>query len=324
MSKNFPVLWFLTLSLTATSLTSCRKTVSTDVSTEERISTSTSSDDQIDRNELLGDFETPWDQQWNAIAAKNISQQFWIGNRSQIPVRQGNYAARFVVRPGDQQPYTSGERCEIEHYYDIQHGYTQEKPNDEFYYGWSTYIPSDWKTPSGWCTITQWHARAATLSPIAMYIGADNTIGMNFFTGLVTMPASWYANYAYRPKFTLVNNFARNAWHDFIVRIKFTPSNSGIVQVWHKMQWEKTWVQVLSKVNIPTMQLIRNQDWPALDSDNYSKVPDNRIPWGTSYVTTQAFYRLGLYRGSASFTNVIYHDNWARARWWSAISNNFQ
>lgn len=303
-------------------LGSCQKSVKPVA--EPISSTTVSSNDQIDANELISDFEKqPWDQQWSEVVCRSISQQFLIGNRSQIPVRQGNYAARFVVRPGDAQPYTSGERCEVGHYNDFHRGYTLEKPNDEFYYGWSTYIPSDWRTPSGWCTIAQWHARAGTLSPIAMYIDANNNIGMNFYSGLVTMPANWYKNYAFRGDFPIVRNFARNAWHDFMVRIRFTPNNTGLVQVWHKMQWEKTWVQVLSKVNIPTLPLIRIQDWPSLDTDNYAKAPDNRIPWGSAYVTTQVWCRIGLYRGATSFTNVIYHDNWARARWWSAIANNF-
>jgi Polysaccharide lyase len=322
MKKISGLFWFFFLLLAACMLGSCRKTISE----EPPVSTYTvSSDDQVDANEILGDFEKqPWDQQWNYVVGKDITKQFLIGNRSQIPVRQGNYAARFIVRPGDQEASGStGERCEVGHFNDSQHGYTQEKPNDEFFYGWSTYIPNDWKTPTGWCTIAQWHARAATLSPIALYIGSDNSIGVNFYSGLVTMPASWYKNYAYRASFPLVKNFTRNAWHDFVVRIKFTPNNAGLVQIWHKMQWEKTWVMVLSKANIPTMQLYKPQDWAALDIDNHPRAPDNRIPWG-SYITTQEWCRIGLYRGPNSFTNVIYHDNWARARWWSAIANNFQ
>ncbi len=314
---------FIALFVALLTMGSCQKTVEP-VAESNITGPIISSNDEVDAKEVISDFEKqPWDQQWDELVCRNISQQFLIGNRSQIPVRQGNYAARFIVRPGDAQPGTTGERCEAGHYKDIQHGYTQEKPNDEFYYGWSTYIPSDWRTPSGWCIIAQWHARAATLSPISMYIDENNNIGMNFFSGLVTMPASWYKNYAFRGSFPIVKNFRKNAWHDFIIRIKFTPNNTGILQVWHKMQWEKTWVQVLSKVNIPTMQLIRTQDWPSLDTDNHPRAPDNRIPWGSAYVTTQSWCRIGLYRGPTSFTNVIYHDNWARARWWSAITNNF-
>ena len=322
MKKTSGLFWFLSLLLAAVTLGSCRK----NVTEETPVTTYTvASDDQVDAKELVSDFEKqPWDQQWNEVACRNISQQFLIGNRSQIPVRQGNYAGRFIVRPGDREANgSSGERCEVAHYYDIQHGYTQEKPGDEFYYGWSTYIPNGWQTPTGWCTIAQWHTRAATFSPIAIFIGTDNSIGLNIYSGLVTMPATWYANYSYRATFPLVKNFAKNAWHDFVVHIKFTPNNAGLVQVWHKMQWEKNWVMVMSKANIPTMQLYKPADWPALDTDNHPRVPDNRIPWG-SYITTQEWIRLGLYRNPSSFTNVIYHDNWARARWWSAIANNFQ
>jgi hypothetical protein len=148
-------------------------------------------------------------------------------------------------------------------------------------------------------------------------------MGIQFYTGLLRqMPSTWYSNYTNHQAYTFLNNPAKGVWHDFMVRIKFSPNNDGVVQIWHKLQWEKNFKGVFTKTNFPTMQLYTQAQWASLDSDNATTAPNNRISWG-NYVTTQQFCNIGLYRQNASFTNTLYFDNWARAKWFSQISNNF-
>ena len=271
----------------------------------------------------MGNMEFPWQQQWHVVTARDINAQYLRGTRSQIPVREGNYAVRVVVRPGDRAIGTSGERCEIGHYNDLNHGYTQEKPGDDFHDGFSMYIPTNWVTPAGWAIVAQWKHRSFSLPPIAINIGTNN-MGIQFYTGLLKqMPSTWYSNYTNHSGYTFLNNPAKGVCTIFMVRIKFSPNNNGVVQIWHKLQWQTNFTSVFSKTNFPTMQLYTQSQWASLDTDNATTAPNNRIPWG-NYVTTQQFCSIGLYRQNASFTNTLYFDNWARARWFSQILNNFQ
>ena len=302
---------------------SCQKSFVAESEKPAPYSTAVVSSDVVNYGEVIGNMELPWDQQFDGVSCRDINTQYLRGNRSQIPVREGNYAVRMTVRPGDVEPGTSGgERCEMNHYKDIQHGYTQEVPGNDFVYGFSMYMPTNWVTPPGWCIVAQWHHRSASLPPIAIHM-AGNTMGIQFYTGLLKqMPSTWYANYTVSQGYTFLNNPAKGVWHDFMIRIKFSPNYDGLVEIWHKLQWEKSFRGVFTKKNFPTMQLYTQAQWPSLDSDNHPRAPDNRLPWG-NYVTTQQFTRVGLYRKPASVTSVLYFDNWARARWWSDIANNF-
>jgi len=306
---------------------SCKKAVQNDETfgNEPLAQAVVASNNIVDPGELVGDFDTgtPHLDQWHGIVCKDINFQYVAGNAAQIgiPVREGTKSAKFIVRPGDASPQTSGERSEANHYNDTWHGYTQETFDDDFYYGWSTFIPTNWVTPPGWAVFAQWHHRSYSLPPIVFNLINSSDIRIQFATGLLTGASTNINNYANHNGYTILPNATKGVWHDFIVHIRFTPNPTGQMQVWHKLQSQPTFTQIFSQYNISTMQLYTSAAWPSLDND--AGLPDNTIQWGPGYVTTQNFLRLGLYRGNASFTNTIYHDNWARATSYNAILNNF-
>jgi Polysaccharide lyase len=278
------------------------------------------SDYHVDTDEIVGNFEVEPRFQWHSIICKDVDSQFLRVTDAVIPVRQGRYAARFTVRPGDQVPHTTGERCEAAHYADTWNHYSQEQPGDDYYYGWSTYIPDSWVTPSSWSVIAQWHHRNNTMPPIAFNI-KPMEIGLKFFTGQLSgLPATRLTNYSYTKAFTVVSQPEKNVWHDFIVHIHFAPDSTGLIEVWHKLQSERKFAEVISEHGIPTMQSYRPEDWSAIDNE-YGR-SDNRLSYGDR-VTTPVWCRIGLYRNESTFTSVIYHDNWARARSYESILNNF-
>ena len=85
----------------------------------------------------VGDFETGDLSQWTGVQRAQPDRVSVVTD----PVRDGRYAVRFKVMPGDYPVGPSGERAEL--YED-----TPDRPGTEWYYAWSTLFPSDrviWK-----------------------------------------------------------------------------------------------------------------------------------------------------------------------------------
>ena len=66
------------------------------------------------------------------------------------PVRQGRYASRFIVKPGD-HPVPGGERAEVM-------WNSRENAGETSWWRWSTYFPTGFHPNlGGWNIFTQWH-----------------------------------------------------------------------------------------------------------------------------------------------------------------------
>ncbi|HRE52366.1 MAG TPA: heparin lyase I family protein [Flavitalea sp.] len=261
------------------------------------------------RPQVISDWESGDFSQWQGIRATDTAAQLSVVT---TPVRQGKYAAKFVVRPHDTLARFSGERCEISHYSDIWNGYTQEAPDDDYYYGWSTYIPTDWTNPQLYGIFMQWHSRTSINPPIAFNIGGDS-IGVSFRTGIVGGVVG-AATYTYKNYFVISRDLYKGLWQDFIVRVKFRPDDTGIVQVWHRVEGQSRFRQIFSLANIPTLQYFSNLS--LIDSRA-------EISIGSRY-TTKCYIQHGLYRDKGgSNTNTIYHDNWTRGASYSAVRSTF-
>jgi polysaccharide lyase-like protein len=67
------------------------------------------------------------------------------------PRRQGRYAARFVVRSGDDPIGATGERAEV-------WSLTRERAGKSSWWKWSTRFPKNFRVGRHWWNIfTQWH-----------------------------------------------------------------------------------------------------------------------------------------------------------------------
>ncbi|HEY3106234.1 MAG TPA: polysaccharide lyase [Gaiellaceae bacterium] len=215
------------------------------------------------------DFETGNFRQWSGVNAVSGGARIVTS-----PVRQGHYAARFVVRPGDDPLNASGERAEA--YY-----YTNESEGKESWWTWSTYFPSAFRPNKGaWNVFTQWH-QTAHMCPPPIAFEVNNYVSppklrLHLYGGSLNL-STCAAGY------TRTWNFAtlrRGHWYRFIFHVKWSASRSiGFVQLW---------------VN------------------GTLRIPKTHIP--TLYKGQGVSIRQGFYRGRSSLTTTIYHDGLRRYR----------
>lgn len=265
--------------------------------------------------DVIGDWETGDASQWDGISARSVADQFAVVSS---PVRQGSHAARFTVRPGDKVQkangsFTSGERAEATLW-----NYQRETLNDEYYYGWSTLFPDGWTEPKQWGIFMQWHAHTAISPPVAFSARA-NSVRVEVSSGNIV---NAYPT-AFEKTYTVLNDLHKGQWNDFIVRIKFRPDATGILEVWHKLKSASTFTKVLSLKNIPTLQWTSNVN--QLESDY-------KLPFklnGVDGYTTGCYVQHGLYRQDTPSVeqggniNVLYQDNWSRGTSFSAVKATF-
>jgi Polysaccharide lyase len=92
------------------------------------------------------DFETGSLAQWSSVQAAAPGRVSIVHS----PVRQGEFASRFIVKPGD-HPVPGGERAEV--FWD-----SRERAGETSWWRWSTFFPSGFHPNlGGWNIFTQWH-----------------------------------------------------------------------------------------------------------------------------------------------------------------------
>ena len=228
-----------------------------------------------DARVFSGDWETADASQWSGNHWNRnvpLSDQFEIVTD---PVRQGGFAAKFTVRPGDKFGTTSGERSEV-----LYTG-ADEQEGDDVWYAWSTLFPSDWSTPTGWSIFTQWHSYYPVSPPISFNMKGEQ-IQVNLNTGSVDSGGA-----SFKPVYPITSALERGVWNDFVVHIVWSGTN-GSLEVWHRAG-SNPFLKKVDAHGIPTMQVKAG-----VPSDNYLKT---------------GFYR----NDDPSRVNVLYQDGFSRA-----------
>jgi len=239
-----------------------------------------------------GGFETGDHSQWaelNWNLDRPESEQFEIVTDI---VRRGVYAAKMTVHDGDEFLETGGERVQLE-----RPDAYNENEGDEYWYSWSTFFPSDWQNLTNapdddWLLIADWHASndgdfADICQPLQIEINGNNQLIARMLTGNVTgyncFSGSGTANYYDQ---IIVDGIELGKWNDFVVHIKWTVENTGVVEIWHKTDEETTFSKVFSQAGVPTLQYINNKT-----------------------NTDTPYFILAHYRSAAqSHTSVLYQD----------------
>jgi hypothetical protein len=239
------------------------------------LATNVAETSSTDSRAFAGDWETGDARQWTSNQWNRdvpLSEQFRVVSD---PVRQGDFAAKFTVRPGDKFATTSGERSEV-----VYTG-ADERAGDDVWYAWSTLFPSDWVTPAGWSIFTQWHSYYNVSPPISFNMKGER-IQVNLNTGSIDSGGA-----SFKPVYPVTSNLQRGVWNDFVVHIVWSTTN-GSIQVWHRTG-SNSFQKTIDVSGIPTMQTLNGAV-----SKNYLK--------------------LGFYRNDEPrLTNVLYQDGFSRA-----------
>ena len=240
---------------------------------------------QFTQNHLFtGDFETGDASQWYSVSwnqKRPMKEQMQIVTS---PVRQGKYAARLTVHDGDQFLNTSGERVQFD-----RPG-PSEQEGDKYWYAWSTLFPEGWQAPEDWQVIFDWHASAdysRICQPLQLEINNNNTVAAKMLAGDVTGYRCFSGSgTAVSQSETIIDRITTGIWNDFVIHVRWTTSENGLIEIWHKLETDSNFIKVISWEGIPTLQ--------------YKGDPsDPDVP----------YLLLANYRdASNSHTSVLYHD----------------
>jgi hypothetical protein len=252
--------------------------------------------------DFRGDFETSDARQFSALECPHPSRQFKIVTS---PVRQGQYAARIEVAPGD--TWSNGSiRCMLANYD------SDEQSGDDYYFAFSIYFPY---TPSD-NTVWELHSRSdlysidpdTSVTPHAL-ITEQGSLQYRLLTGPASWDGSTWTGWShYEPNISLLRNIPVRCWIDIVIHIKFAHSSRGTLEVWNRVgngRW--TDKPQVSRHDIPTLQWI-----PGFEHEVFGHPNDPRIP--SDIYTSSLYVEMGLYPGTDSIerTTVVYLDGYRR------------
>jgi hypothetical protein len=162
-------------------------------------------------DEWVGDFDTGDFSQWTGI-------QRFAPDRIRLvtsPVRDGLYAARFEVDPGDYSAGPTGERAEL-------FVATPDNPGTEWYYAWSTLFPKDFSTDGSWKHMfVQWHGPGSSGASVSFQVWHGRLVAR---VGSPYTPTQWQ-------QFDL-GPLVHDVWQDFIFHVRWAADGSGFVEIW--------------------------------------------------------------------------------------------
>jgi len=233
---------------------------------------------------FTGDFETGDFSQWYSVSWNLKCPMVEQVQLVTSPVRQGEYAARLTVHDGDQFMNTSGERAQMDRPGPNEH------EGDEYWYAWSTLFPEDWQAPKKWQVVIDWHASAdygTICQPLQLEINDDNSIGAKMLAGDVTGYRCFSGSgSAVSQSEIIVKEITTGVWNDFIIHVRWTTSQRGLIEIWHKLENDSDFRKVIHWDGIPTLQYKGDPDYP-----------------------DEPYLILANYRDTSNrHTSVLYHD----------------
>ncbi len=215
-----------------------------------------------------GDYETGNFDQWQCGVQETADGRATIVTS---PVRQGKYAARYEVQPGDHNVGTgSGERTEVK---SCRHAVEGE----EQWWAWSTmFAPGFSASNSDWNIFTQFHNSGTTGGRVEFFVNGNN---MQFVThgGDLSNPTERSCKIADK---------ANGKWYDFVFHVKWSSSNSGFAEVWLGGK------KVVQLTNVPTLYVGQDvylkQGYYRSPQSNVAVIYHDGMRQGTSYADVAA------------------------------------
>jgi Polysaccharide lyase/Bacterial Ig domain len=217
-----------------------------------------------------GDFETGDLSQWTYGVQAAASDRVRVVTS---PKRQGNYAARFEVRPGDRAwSDDPGERAEVL----IPQWDTDGYEGREQFWAWSTYFDPTFQSDesTAWNYFVQFHNTSATGQANVGFISNGRYLQFRVCNG---DPNNVTCRY-----WVLDSNRQNGRWYDFVFHVKWSSDPGvGFVEIW------KDGSVVVSKTAIATLYSGQGV---------YLKQGYYRAP---NYPSTAILYQDGMRRGSS-------------------------
>jgi Polysaccharide lyase len=162
-------------------------------------------------DEWIGNFETGDFSQWSGIQRAETDRIRIVTD----PVRDGRFAARFDVQPGDYPAGRTGERAEL--FVD-----TADRDGTECYYAWSTLFPTDFVSDPVWKQMfVQWHGPGSSAASVSFQVSGSRLIVR---AGSPWTPTTW-AQYDLGP-------LVLGSWQDFILHVRWGGAHSGFLEIW--------------------------------------------------------------------------------------------
>lgn len=156
-----------------------------------------------------GDFESGNLSQWTGTQMVSADRIAVV----ESPIRSGRYAARVLVKQGDDPINSSGNRNEL-----VNSQYQPE--GSESYYRWSTMFDQTFPSAKTWQLFAQWHQIEDS--------GGSPPIQFMVFGEEVQLTLSTSENLVWKAP------LVRGVWHDFILHVKFSDDAAvGFIEVWY-------------------------------------------------------------------------------------------
>ena len=227
--------------------------------------------------------------QWAHAADDNITRNFETNSLTGLKV-SGNAPS---VQSSVKRLGRYGMRTDLDRYKSKVQNRTEvrvvapdPKENQEYWYGFSIYLPSDFVPDNvAWEIVAQWHQ-----IPDAHEQATNPPMSLSTYKGIWKLNNKWTSN----PTTTKSNlgtrtftfgTYARGRWTDWVFRIIWSYGNDGLIEAW------KDGAKVLS----------------AKGPNTYN---DDRFP----------FFKMGIYKGwkpglpvGPVTSRTLYHDEFRRA-----------
>lgn len=147
---------------------------------------------------------------YNSFTAYGSLQKYgtYSINRVNTTARTGSYSTRYELRKTDGL-IGSGKRSEA-----LRYSKSEPVVKVERWYAASYYLPADYVTDAAPEIVTQWHTNIGS-PPLALW----------------TQNGQWRIT-RFGNKQTIVGNYTKNKWTDFVFHVKWSAGSDGLVEVW--------------------------------------------------------------------------------------------
>lgn len=163
--------------------------------------------------------------------------------------RIGDYAIRYETKPNDNPIGEGRSRAQTHGLLDNAQTEILLRENDLTYFAWSLRLDPSWVTPNDWLSVLVLQSVTDPKVPVTLsFMVVNNTF-------LLRSNAIDVAQAPNLVDFNLSDStLAVGQWVDFVMRVKWTRTTDGSIEVWRRGQGDSSFHKVLSKFAIPTLQ----------------------------------------------------------------------